>query len=54
MAMTDEELKRWGEYGRGVSASSPTIRYGTLGDDVVMLWNLFGELEKKVRDGGQP
>lgn len=48
--MTDEELAYWGEFGRrltpGLGNMTPAVAH-----DMFALWNAFGALERKVRDG---
>lgn len=47
--MGDEDLEYWGEFGR-------LLTWETMGlqrqpPDIIKLWNLFGALEAKVRNG---
>lgn len=49
--ISDEMLAAWGSYGRGVTLDSrPLSATNGFGSDVVMLWNVFGALEEKVRN----
>lgn len=47
--MDDEELARWGAFGRMIHPGLGMMMPDTSAD-MVKLWNAFGALEEKVRN----
>lgn len=51
MAMSNEELEQWAEYGTGIQPlDHPSYGYAW-GEDIVNLWRVVGEIAQRHLDG---